>query len=1078
MSEKLKRIRTALIFAFLLIAGGIHAQTVKVTVKDSNGEPVIGASVIEKGTRNGGVTDFDGIINVKAKGDKPLVISYIGMKTKTVNIKGKSTVNITMEDDATTLNDVVVIGYGTVRKKDLTGSVASVSAKQLANIPVSTAAEAMQGKMAGVNISTTEGSPDAEVTIRVRGGGSLSQDNSPLYIVDGFPVSTISDIAPSDIETIDVLKDASSTAIYGARGANGVIIVTTKSGKEGKVQVNFGASLGVRKISNEIEVLDPYNYALYQYEIGDKTGYGNYDDLDIWKSVEGSDWQNELFGRTGLQQMYNLSVSGGTKDTKFNVSYSRTDDKSIMLSSDFKKDNINAKLNTQINKWITLDFNARLSYQVVNGLGSGADVNDNNVTNSLVGKTITFRPVNPLTTDTEENDENTSNREASPYDRMLDTYKQQRRLRQNYNAGLNWKPFKNLTIRSEFGYAWYYGKTTSAFGCRATRNSALGYSGRPQSQITREETRNWRNANTITYENENLFMKNDRLNVLAGQEWTSSGTETYNSYSVNFPASMTLGEVLANQGSGLALNNSNNIARKDNMMSFFGRINYTIADKYLFTATLRADGSSKFAKGNRWGYFPSAAIAWRITEENFMKDVKWVSNLKARLSFGTAGNNRIKSGLVQTLYTLTSATDKAPYFDETVDVMLNHSTLANPNLKWETTITRNFGIDYGFLNGRINGTVDLYWNTTKDLLMQTKIPTISGYDYQYQNFGQTSNKGVEFTVNAAIIEKKDFTLNFTGNISYNYNKIDKLNTDTEFQNYKWAGSTFDDNENFKIVEDGRLGEVWGYKSLGFYTIYDEKTNPNGDLTWNGKTWTLREGVVDNGTATVGGQLKPGAIKVQVDENGKALKQRLGNTIAPWQGGFGFNATFHGFDASVFCNFSLGNKRVNGAKMVSSFYGQARKGYNINGDFKSRYTGLDIATGLDLYNPGSAEVIAAYGSTEAAIARLNEINAGATIYNPAIVNKMSLTSNFVEDASFLRLQNVTLGYTLPKKLVNKVLLNNVRFYFTGYNLLTITGYSGSDPEADTSSRKNPMCPGIDYAAYPKSRLYVFGVNVSF
>ena len=347
MSEKLKRIRTALIFAFLLIAGGIHAQTVKVTVKDSNGEPVIGASVIEKGTRNGGVTDFDGIINVKAKGDKPLVISYIGMKTKTVNIKGKSTVNITMEDDATTLNDVVVIGYGTVRKKDLTGSVASVSAKQLANIPVSTAAEAMQGKMAGVNISTTEGSPDAEVTIRVRGGGSLSQDNSPLYIVDGFPVSTISDIAPSDIETIDVLKDASSTAIYGARGANGVIIVTTKSGKEGKVQVNFGASLGVRKISNEIEVLDPYNYALYQYEIGDKTGYGNYDDLDIWKSVEGSDWQNELFGRTGLQQMYNLSVSGGSKDTKFNVSYSRTDDKSIMLSSDFKKDNINAKLNTQ-----------------------------------------------------------------------------------------------------------------------------------------------------------------------------------------------------------------------------------------------------------------------------------------------------------------------------------------------------------------------------------------------------------------------------------------------------------------------------------------------------------------------------------------------------------------------------------------------------------------------------------------------------------------------------------------------------------------------------------------------------------
>ena len=256
------------------------------------------------------------------------------MKTKTVNAAGKTTINVVLEDDATSLNDVVVIGYGTVRKKDLTGSVASVSSKELANVPVSTAAEAMQGKMAGVNVMTTEGSPDAEITIRVRGGGSLSQDNSPLYIVDGFPVSSISDIAPSDIETIDVLKDASSTAIYGARGANGVIIITTKNGSEGKVQVNFNASLGIRKISNEIEVLDPYNYALYQYEIGDKTGYGNYDDLEIWKSVAGHDWQDEVFGRTGQQRIYNVSVNGGSKETKFNVSYSRTDDKGIMMSSD------------------------------------------------------------------------------------------------------------------------------------------------------------------------------------------------------------------------------------------------------------------------------------------------------------------------------------------------------------------------------------------------------------------------------------------------------------------------------------------------------------------------------------------------------------------------------------------------------------------------------------------------------------------------------------------------------------------------------------------------------------------------
>ncbi|NPE25192.1 TonB-dependent receptor [Prevotella sp. PCHR] len=1077
MSGNLKTLRVALVCLFALMGMSLSAQTVKGNVKDSSGEPVIGATVQEKGTKNIVATDLDGNFSIGLTSGKQLQISYIGMKTKTVNVAGKTSVNVTMEDEATGLNDVVVIGYGTVRKKDLTGSVASVSAKELANIPVSTAAEAMQGKLAGVNVMSTEGSPDAEVTIRVRGGGSISQDNSPLFIVDGFPVSSISDIAPSDIETIDVLKDASSTAIYGARGANGVIIITTKGGKEGKVNVNFNASLGVRKISNEIEVLDPYNFALYQYEMGN-TGYGDYDDLEIWKSVKGNDWQDKLFGRTGIQQIYNLSVSGGTKETKFNVSYSRTDDKSIMLASDFTKDNINAKLNTQINKWLSLDFNARMSYQVVNGLSSGADITDNNVSNSLVNKTITFRPVDPLTEDVEEDEDKTSSSEGSPYDRMLDTYKQQRRFRQNYNAGINWKPFKHLTLRSEFGYSWYNAKSSNAYGCVASKNSPLGYSGRPQSEIDRDESRNWRNANTITYDNKNIFTKDDRLNVLVGQEWSSSQTDVYRTYSVNFPTSMTLPEVLANQGAGLALNNYSNFGRKDNMVSFFGRINYTYADKYLFTATLRADGSSKFAKGNRWGYFPSAAIAWRISEEGFMKDINWLSNLKARLSFGTAGNNRIKSGLVETTYDLTDAKAKAPYFNELVAVMLYHNTLANPDLKWETTITRNFGIDYGFLGGRINGTLDFYWNTTKDLLMQTQIPTISGYQYQYQNFGQTSNKGVELTVNASIVEKKNFTLNFTGNISYNRNKIDKLNTDTEFQNFKWAGSTFDDNENFRIVEGGRIGEVWGYKTKGFYTAYDANTNPDGDLIWNGKAWTLREGVLDEGTKVIGGQLKPGALKIEVDENGKALKQRLGNTIAPWQGGFGLNATFHGFDASVFCNFSLGNKRINGAKMISSFYGQSRKGYNINGDFTNRYTGFDIETGLNLYNPSNADVVAAYGSPEAAIARLNEINSNASIYNPVVVNKMSLISDYVESASFLRVQNVTLGYTLPKSVVNKLFLSNVRFYFTGYNLLTITGYSGSDPEADTQSKKNPMCPGIDIATYPKSRLYVFGVNVSF
>lgn len=1079
MFGKLKTFRLGLIAFMLFLVGSVSAQSLKGNVKDSNGEPIIGATIQEKGSKNMAVTDLDGNFSIGLSGGKQITVSYIGMKTATVNVGGKSSVNVVMEDEATTLNDVVVIGYGTVKKKDLTGAVTSVSAKDLANIPVSTASEAIQGKMAGVTVTTTEGSPDAEIKIRVRGGGSLSQDNSPLYIVDGFPVSSISDIAPNDIESIDVLKDASSTAIYGARGANGVVIVTTKSGKEGKVQVNFGASLGIRKVMKELEVLSPYDYAKYQYETqyGKDQEYGDWRDMDIWKSVAGNNWQNELFGRTGLQQIYNLSVSGGSKETKFNVSYSRTDDKSIMVGSDFTKDNINAKLNTKLNKWLSLDFNARLAYSVVNGLNSGGDTNDASASNSIINKAITYRPVEPLNASSEDDADETSNTDINPYDRMTGTYKQQRRFRQDYNAGLNWKPFKHFTFRSEFGYTWRYENTDQAWDKLATRNDNTG-AGAPKSRFSRVDVRNWRNANTLTYDTKNAFAKGDRLNVLVGQEWSSSLQKNYYISVIDFPSDFTLGEVLAHQGAGKTQPAANTIGAKDNMASFFGRVNYTYADKYLLTATFRADGSSKFASGNRWGFFPAVALGWRISEENFMKHINWLSNLKLRLSYGEAGNNRIPSGSIYQPFSFPNDYSKLkePYFDGTMGTVMElGNTKSNTDLKWETTITRNVGLDFGFLNSRINGTLDFYWNTTKDLLMKSKISSSSGYSYMYKNFGQTSNKGVELAVNAAIIEKKNFTLNVSANISYNKNKIDKLNTGAEWDtNYGIPDAAT--TQNFRVVEGGSLGEVWGYRLRGYYTAYDAEKNPNGELVWTGSKWALREGLLDK-SSTIMGSLQPGSPKLKVDENGDVVKEKLGNTIAPWAGGFGFNATFYGFDASVFFNYQFGNKIVNGTKMGSSFFHDTRKGYNLNSDFLNRYSSIDPANGLSLANPTN---VAQYyeGGEAAVIARLNELNANASIYNPVLVTKMYLTDYFVESASFLRLQNLTVGYTLPKKLLKNIFLNNVRFYFTGYNLLTITGYSGNDPEVDSSSKKSPMSPGVDYASYPKSRLYVFGVNVSF
>lgn len=419
-------------------------------------------------------------------------------------------------------------------------------------------------------------------------------------------------------------------------------------------------------------------------------------------------------------------------------------------------------------------------------------------------------------------------------------------------------------------------------------------------------------------------------------------------------------------------------------------------------------------------------------------------------------------------------------------MLKNNGYLANPDLKWETTITRNIGIDYGFFRGRINGTLDFYWNTTKDLLTKADIPGSSGFTVQYQNFGKTSNKGVELALNASVIEKKNFNLNFNFNVSYNKSKIDQLaGNGTWDTNYRLPNVT--SGENFRIEEGGRLGELWGYKYNGFYTIYDENTNPNGDLVFNGSNWVLREGVKDKSYNLTGGQLAPGGMKVICDADGNPIKMRLGNTLPTTTGGFGFDGSLNtkggNIDFNLFFNYSLGNKIVNGTKLANSFFKDTRPRQNLVSDFNvgNRYTGIDPVTGDVLVSRAGATsqtIITKYGGLENVIARLNEINAGANIYNPATATRMELTDNYVENGNFLRLQNLTIGYTLPKNWVKLAYLSNVRIYFTAYNLFCITSYSGYDPEVDSSSKTSPLSPGVDYATYPKSRSFVGGINVTF
>ena len=750
MSGKYKNLKFALVAASLVMSANGYAQTViKGTVTDNTGEPVIGASVLEQGTgSNGGVTDIDGNFTITLKGNsKKLKISYVGMKPQVVNVSGKSVINVKLEDDATSLNDVVVIGYGSVKKKDLTGSVATVGSKALTEVPVASASEALTGKMAGVQVTTSEGSPDAEVKIRVRGGGSITQSNDPLYIVDGFPVDGIGDIPATDIEDITVLKDASSTAIYGSRGANGVILVTTKSGKSGKVNVSYNAYYSVKKIAKTMDLLTPYDYAKWQYELAllknqkDITSYtdylGNYQDMDMYKDVAANDWQDIVYGRTGHTFNQNLNINGGSETIKYAFSYAHMNDKAIQIGSNFKRDNFSLKLNTKPTKNTTLDFQVRYSDTDIRG-GGANDATGSMDTDRRLKYALYYYPM-PLSNLDEsagsDDDDlgNLYNPVVSQYDN--DRVKERKQL--NFAGSFGWEIIKNLKAKVEFGYddynqydQRYYGKTTYQ-----SRNSFSDFPGLPG--ITLEDTNRhkFRNTNTVSYDFKKLLKsKKHSLNMMVGHEYIITKKRTHSDEIHGFPSDFDSQSAWKLTGQGHPVKVNDIYSADDKLLSFFTRANYNYDDKYLLSFTFRADASSKFSKDNRWGYFPSAAAAWRISSEPFMKGTqKWLDDLKLRVSFGTAGNNNIPVGQLTQEYQAVTG-DPTLWVNGFNTMWAPSQTMANPNLKWETTITRNLGLDFTVLDGKLSGSVEGYINTTKDLLIKFPVSG-TGYTSQYRNMG-------------------------------------------------------------------------------------------------------------------------------------------------------------------------------------------------------------------------------------------------------------------------------------------------------------------------------------------------------
>ncbi|MDY2640862.1 MAG: TonB-dependent receptor [Mediterranea sp.] len=1076
MSKKMKNMRHALLFFLVtMISLSVSAQnvTVKGTVTDKTGETVIGASVVEKGNpSNGTITDIDGNYTLSVPSKATLVFSYVGMTTQEAAVKGQTVINIVMSEDAQALEEVVVIGYGSVKKKDLTGSVATVNSEVLAAVPVASATEALTGKMAGVQITTTEGSPDAEMKIRVRGGGSITGDNTPLFIVDGFPVESISDIPASDIEDMTVLKDASSTAIYGSRGANGVILVTTKSGKEGKVNVSYNAYYSWKKIAKTLDVLSASDYAKWQYELAllksngkDLSSYedyfGKYADIDLYNGIAQNDWQDLTFGRTGHTFNHNLSITGGSDKVKYSFNYAHMNDKAIMEGSSYKRDNFSLKLNTKPTKNTTVDFTIRYAETDVRG-GGANDVSSTYDSDKRLKYSVIYTPIPLKNLDSSAGsaDDDLGNL-YDPLVSITDNDRTQERKTFNMAGSFGWEIFKNFKVKAELGYDDYRNNDQRFWGTTTyyIKNvPSAENQGLPAIQLQDTKRHKFRSTNTVSYDFSKV-LKNDKhhLNALIGHEWIVTKSSKLTNIVHGFPESFTADQAWKLTSMGTPYNIDNYLNPDDKLLSFFGRVNYDFESKYLLSATFRADGSSKFSEGNQWGYFPSAALAWRISSEPFMESTsEWLDDLKLRLSYGTAGNNNIPSGQMVQTYANSATT----WINGFSNYWAPSKTMANPDLKWETTITRNLGLDFTILGGKLNGSIEAYLNTTKDLLIQFPVGG-TGYDNQYRNMGKTENKGIEATINWTAINKKNWGLNFSANIGFNKNKIKDLGIMDDFgaETY-WASSEI--GNDFWIARGGSVGQMYGYKSAGRYEVsdfegYDANTN----------TWILKEGVAD-ATAAVG-RVRPGTMKIQdlsgkdgtpdgvIDANDKTI---IGDANPDATGGFSINARAYGFDLSANFNFSIGNDVYNANKIE----------FTSTGKYQYRNMIADMADGSRWTN------LNADGTLCNDPVKLAEMNANTTMWSP-YTDRMVFTDWAVEDGSFLRLNTLTLGYTLPTELLKKAMIKSLRFYVTAYNVFCLTSYSGYDPEVSSIRRTN-LTPGVDYSAYPKSRQFVVGVNLNF
>ncbi len=1078
----------------MVLCVGLPARAQNITVngvvEDSAGEPMIGATVLVDGSKDGVATDFDGNFTIKCAPNAKLHVSYIGYKPQTIEVNGQTNIKVVLLEDSEALEEVVVIGYGGTRaRRDLTGSVGSVSGVKLAAVPVTSAAVALQGKVAGVQVTTVDGQPGADINIRVRGATSVTQANDPLYIVDGFQVDNINDIPPADIQSIDILKDASLTAIYGAKGGNGVVIVTTKSAQEGKTQVNFNAQGSISHISKKLDLMNTPEFVNYQWDLAAATKkynttetnqfryyFGNPLDMDLYNAAPTHDWQDEVMGGNPFSYSTNLSIGGGTDKTRYNISITQSDDRGIIMGSGVRRTNIHTKLQTKILPNLTLQFNPKVSYRRDEGAGG-----DNVGTGGIID-VLRYRPTNGIrelglvwADGVADPDAEAAFAYTNPVNDIASNTRKKHSYTVTNQAALEYKPITGLTLRTEGVYTFAFSDDNRFWGPLTATGKK--HNNLPVAQITKNQKNSYTWTTTASYD-WSIKEKNNFYALVGFELYNSQSQKTFqqNRY---FPREITADRAWDNMGLGTPYQSTSELGTADRTTSYFGQLNYNYDHKYLLSATFRADGSSLFAPGNQWGYFPSVSGAWVISEENFLKDLTWLNELKFRAAIGKAGNNRIDADQWRFLYY--SNNTAGPEFDKSLtdgDLWMDTgSNLVNPNLKWETTLTRNFAFDIALFDNRLRITPEYYWNTTSDLIYQADVLSTMGYSKQFQNIGQVTNRGFELSVNGDILRGKDYVLSASFNIGANKMKVDKLTGDESYLELRHSRANSTAGNNYRLEVGGEVGLIYGYVYDGLYSFdefyYDAgagiyKPIDNAYINKMGldcKPTVNMDGMFDSnraGKATLPGKPKFKDLNGdgRIDEKDRTI---IGRTTPKLQGGFGLNGQWKGFDFvanfTYFLDFDVYNAT---AYYLSSSIGNTNGNYlNVFSKFTDRWN----------YTDGKWHT---YGD-DTKRELYESVNAGKTQWNPADLRKDYTVSNFVEDGSFLRCTDITLGYTLPTNIISKAGMSKCRFYASVTNPFIITSYSGFDPEVDVQSG---LTPSYDMNRYPRSRSYVLGINLSF